>query len=82
MKTAVPGTRVGGVAAIAETKSSSGNARAVSRSATRRRPVFHVVIAVKSSSAMNRLTQPPCGSFSRLAPKKETSIAAKRAVTL
>ena len=33
MNTAVPGTRVGGLAAIAATKSSSGNARAVSRSA-------------------------------------------------
>ena len=39
--------------------SSSGSARAVSRSATSRRPVFHVVISVKITTPMNSGSQPP-----------------------
>ena len=54
-----------------------GTARAVSRSATRRRPVFHVVMSVKSSSATASVTQPPCISFRALAPKNARSIVRK-----
>ena len=49
-------------------------ARAVSRSATSRRPVFHVVISVKTSAATPSGSQPPRTTFRRLAPISATSI--------
>ena len=51
MNTAVPGTRTGFSVLTMARNASSVIARAVSRSATSRRPVFHVVINVKSTSA-------------------------------
>ena len=77
MKTAVPGTRIGGVGVTAAMKSSSGTARAVIRSAMIRRPVFHVVISVKMNVPTMSGNQPPWTIFSRLAPKKARSIDEK-----
>ncbi len=81
MKTAVPGTRTGCAADTMAMNSSSGIARAVSRSATNRRPVFHVVINVNSAAATASVTQPPCITFSALAPKNETSMIRNTATT-
>ena len=81
MNTAVPETRVGGSDETAAMKSSSGNARAVMRSATSFLPVFHVVIIVKSSAPITRGSQPPCRIFTRLAPKSEISTARKISAT-
>ena len=66
MNTAVPGTRTGGVATITGMKSSSGIARAVSRSATIRRPVFHVVISVKMNAPISSGNQPPCSDLQQV----------------
>src|SRR5262245_11777207 len=81
MNTAVPETRVGGIDETADMKSSSGNARAVMRSATSFRPVFHVVINVKSSAPITSGSQPPCRTFTRFAPKSEMSTARKTTAT-
>ena len=62
-------------------KSSSGNARAVSRSATNVLPVFHVVINVKSSAPITSGSQPPWRIFNRFAPKSDRSIARKSIAT-
>src|SRR5688572_4638845 len=75
MNTDVPVTRVGLVAATLAMKSFTGIARAVSRSATSRRPVFHVVIKVKTSAATPSGSQPPRVTLSRLAPISATSIS-------
>ena len=56
-------------------------ARAVSRSATRRRPVFQVVISVKRPSATASVTHPPWKIFSALAPKNARSITRNNAMT-
>ena len=74
MNTAVPSTRVGGLAATAAANSSSGNARAVSRSATSRRPVFQVVINVKMSAAITSGSQPPCRILNALPATYDTSM--------
>src|SRR6187200_3794252 len=81
MKIAVPETRVGGVDDTAAMKSSSGNARAVMRSATSFLPVFHVVINVKRSAPITRGSQPPWSTFTRLAPKSDRSTARKITAT-
>ena len=81
MKTDVPLTRAGGMAVTAATKSSMGTARAVRRSATRRRPVFHVVISVSSDRPMTSGSHPPCATFTRFAAKNATSTNRKSAQT-
>ena len=75
MNTAVPGTRTGFAADTMARNSSSGIARAVRRSATSRRPVFHVVMSVNSSAATASVTQPPCITFNAFAPKNARSIS-------
>ena len=50
--------------------SSIGTARAVRRSATSRRPVFHVVISVNSSPPINSGNQPPCSIFNSVGAEK------------
>ena len=62
-------------------KSSSGNARAVRRSATSFLPVFHVVISVKSRAPITSGSQPPCRTFTRFAPKSDRSTARKMIAT-
>ena len=81
MKTAVPGTRIGSWATVAATNCSRGRARAVSRSATRRRPVFHVVIIVKSTVPMTSGSHPPWATFNRFAPRNARSIDRNTPVT-
>ena len=55
-----------GLAATAAMNSSSGTARAVRRSATSRRPVFHVVISVNSTPPITSGSQPPCDDLQQV----------------
>ena len=70
------------MAATLAMNSSSGSARAVSRSATSRRPVFHVVISVKMHAADDQ-RQPAAvqRSSTALAPRNARSIDRNTAVT-
>jgi hypothetical protein len=81
MKIAVPGTRCGGASVTSARKKSHGSELAAIRFASKTRPLFQVVITMKTAAAIASGNQPPRGILSRLADQNETSTARKNPVT-
>src|SRR5689334_12713574 len=79
MKTAVPGTRTGGLDEMFPKKRSSGKVCDLRRSAKMARPLFQVVIRVKISKAALIGNHPPSKNLVMFAPKKQSSTDMKNA---
>ena len=71
---AVPATRVGARAEIRSGNILSGSAVSASRAARIPRPVFHVVMIVKTAAATTSGNHPPCGIFDNPAVQKPRSM--------
>src|SRR5213595_1572978 len=77
MKTAVPGTRGGFFRATSEMNKSIGREPAWRMRVSIVRPVFHVLITVKTTIAIMIVTQPPLASLIAFAANRARSVARK-----